>query len=120
MIKFRVWNDYSKHYTTLNEAALYGMVVPRENELKNVSNTPLILEQYTGLKDKNGKEIYEGDTVILTDSKNKELRCHVEYIIGGFWYVIEMNQLTIGMWEYHNVMNKSVEIIGNIHEGAQQ
>jgi uncharacterized phage protein (TIGR01671 family) len=120
-IKFRVWDETEKKYISDNTCFVIYDGKPCENDYGDCIGMPhWSLEQFTGLNDKNGKEIYEGDIVILTDSKGKELHCAVENITGAFWYVIKMNQLTIGMWEYHNFMNKSVEVIGNIHEGVQQ
>lgn len=72
--------------------------------------------QSTGLYDKNGKEIWENDKVKLIDCNERKIYCSVEQITGAFWYVVQINQLTIGMWEYYNFANKSVEVIGNIHE----
>ena len=66
---------------------------------------PATIGQYTGLKDKNGKKIFEGD-IVKFDKKYYE----VKYEMGQFFFGINM-PIAYKRFE--------IEVIGNIHDNPE-
>ncbi len=134
-IKFRAWDTIlnrmypafeMKEYMSVNEMGQDNLVPQTANEIE--------LMQFTGLKDKNGKEIYEGD--LITESVNSckwiyEIRSCEEFginlfkvlryrnfdtdengdhIYGDFWMDTVYSQLREGKYSI---------VIGNIYENPE-
>ena len=110
-LKFRAW-DGKKMIDDVVPASetsiieLFDRYEWQETEVKAV-------EQYTGLKDKNGKEIYEGDVVDI-----QGIKYYVDFEYGGFWFNNDNRKWKANRPFTHFQEINDTEVIGNIHENA--
>ena len=122
-IKFRVWDkerklmvgtDYPDNwgcdYTTYFEDCVKIDLTGIEDLNKDAWFDVM---QFTGLEDKNGKPIYEGDIV-------KNHGCYCLYLIvwkgTGLWFQQQNSNKQLFNW---NCTNGSFEVLGNIHENPE-
>ena len=119
-IKFRFWDigrkamfpveslrhkkySWEKKYIAYDKEGIGGVV-----------GEHIILEQYTGVKDKNGTEIYEGDIVEWRDSDSLLRTDHVTFGRGEFY----LCNASYGIGHYTTPNN--MEVVGTIHEAESE
>lgn len=111
-IKFRCWSD-NKMYE-IDSIDFWDETVSLTGAgYINMENAKLM--QYTGLKDKNGKEIYEGDILEWTTFSGKKYRFSVEYSNEYAQYTIA-NTGDISMENEPLGDFENIEVIGNTYD----
>lgn len=105
--RFRAWDKKNKCFAP----SMYWHIDPIGQFIWNKDGTEadIIVQQFTGLKDKNGREIYEGDIC----NSDKGTKSFVIFTLDGF----RMNSYYDGYASlYECVKICGCEIIGNIYE----
>ncbi|QIA85201.1 hypothetical protein E2I17_02740 [Lactiplantibacillus plantarum] len=135
MIKFRAWNGYRKIMADYVSAIQNGdtqgtpssvnVIVDGKNETWDIKNDDVELLQFTGLKDVNGKEIYEGDIVkAWSDVSELTMVPSINEIVsedlfgrpGMFLKPAGPHLIEPCL---HDSWSNQFEVIGNVHENPE-
>ena len=106
-IKFRVWDKYNKKMIKLGNLENISMrkTAGYDDDFANFE-----VQQFTGLKDRKGVEIYEGDIC-------KEGNLIYEVKAGNGLFELWLGDYgDTGIWNVHN----RLEVIGNIYEKSEE
>jgi uncharacterized phage protein (TIGR01671 family) len=129
-IKFRAWiveswddDDIPKYVMT------YDLAFEEYEPINDLLNSVEHLMQFTGLKDKKGKEIYEGDIlkwelIFKSDFKNKPDTkstsfYKIEYRNSGILNISGFYFIDIKTGKELHTGGKGLEVIGNIYESPE-
>ena len=140
-IKFRAWNKNTKKMYKIGQITFEKGIwnyQPDDREYIGMSipyQPSFILMQYTGLKDKNGKEIYEGDIVTGTDYPfiDEGKQSYVGIVVfyddvasfGYEYYCVRKDKRGISnginneFEANENLICNDLEVIGNIYDNPE-
>lgn len=123
--KFRIWDVQNQKYhfldltktTDIDDLAFFANdIVPDYNEQVKCPDSncwALIIEQCTGLKDNNGKLIYEGDVLTHENIYDGHIKIKVVFNTDGFY----TEYLNGNPFNFLSSV-KPLNVIGNIHQNG--
>ena len=118
-IKFRVWDSVQEVMLPVENIDFRNDLITLNEDDNSLTDTfeMITLMQYTGMKDKNGKEIYEGDIL-----RHLHMRAEVIFEDGSFRFKW-LDKITKRVRRYNEPMFKNTnivfEVIGNIYENKK-
>ncbi|WP_418953595.1 YopX family protein [Streptococcus sp.] len=117
VLKFRAWDEDSQK---MNGNVEIYINKDKTIEVRSKDDKTIVM-QFTGLKDENGKEVFEGD--IIKDSEDFIAQVVYDKEYAGFGLNYQPFDLTEGLSvtfeELKNEYQNTFEIIGNIYENPE-
>jgi uncharacterized phage protein (TIGR01671 family) len=132
-LKFRVWDNKNKRFLDPSDIAINGngnLLITDSGWYENFENQNLsdyVVQQYTGFKDIDRKEIFEGDIIELEvptkDNNTKKLTATIDYGLGAFLVMAKSEDGDLFfplLQEFHDKIYKyQIKIIGNSFENPE-
>lgn len=129
-IKFRIWDIENKEMLKVQELdfepTFYGgRIAIRPDQYNDYFDTEdMILMQYTGLHDKNGKEIYEEDVVKITNKNSKviPIKPLIAQIVWSEEYLAYILITTSVKDAFENLgdyIDYDIEVIGDVFDNPE-
>ena len=116
-VKFRIWDKHFKKFVHN-----FYFINITDNLLSLCQDEDYVVQQYTGFKDKNDKEIYEGDIIkcVVGEDSDEPWIYHDEIIYenGCFWTKAITDKLERNEELYITGVDED-EVIGNIFENPE-
>ena len=143
-IKFRAWDKVNKKMLYQSgwtgkpqffvfDKDVWGVPELLKGQIVNLLTTVLEIKEglipleYTGLKDKNGKEIYEGDIINISCNQTRNVIAEKKMVVNyaedtyAYFSLIEIEKWGKDNGSYYSHLNTwyKPEVVGNIYENPE-
>ena len=112
-IKFKAWYKAKKDFIRLEIDTILNLANGDKTVKLDTYNNQVVFLQYTGLKDRDGVEIYEGDILYVFDKESDLNEKNIVIFEKGGFMLKDCNEAHV--FEILDIC----EVIGNIHENPE-